>query len=883
MLCTNCGKKEASVHLKQMVNGKTEEMYLCSDCAQAMGAFPAIGGGLFSSLLGLPQGFSAPLGRGASSSRFTTGAQTAIKLAHEEASNLGHSYVGTEHLLLGLALQGSGVAAQALQKAGMDVQKLRNQVADAVGRGDGSAPAQGLTPRLKRVVELASMEARRMGQRYVGTEHLLMGLLREQESVGAQILAALGVNASELYRMIVTALQEGGPESGDAAPGVGRGESSGGQSGTKTLDQFGRDLTKAAQEGRLDPIIGREKEITRVIQILSRRTKNNPVLIGEPGVGKTAVAEGLAQKICADDVPENLLHKRVVNLDLGSMLAGTKYRGDFEERIKSALDEVIKAGDVILFIDELHTIVGAGASEGAMDAANILKPLLARGDLQVIGATTLDEYRKYIEKDAALERRFQPVQVGEPTPEEALEILKGLRDKYEAHHKLKISDEALQAAVQMSIRYISDRFLPDKAIDLIDEAASRVRMEHLTPPADLKLLENRLGAVTQEREEAVKAQEYERAAKLRDDEAKLREELSTLRDSWHSGSSDGGAVVGEQDVAAVVSGWTGIPVTRLTEGEQERLLHLEDLLHQRVVGQDEAVHAIARAIRRGRVGLKDPKRPIGSFIFLGPTGVGKTELCRTLSEALFGDENAMIRIDMSEYMEKHAVSRLIGSPPGYVGYDEGGQLTEQVRRKPYSVVLFDEIEKAHPDVFNIMLQILEDGVLTDGQGRKVDFKNTVIVMTSNVGARLLTEKSGGRLGFSEPSDKAEATFEEIKNKVTGELRNTFRPEFLNRIDEIIVFHPLSKENIQTIAAKMAGQVTQRLQPLEIQLTVSDAVTEKLSQEGFDPTYGARPLRRSIQTLLEDPLAEEMLAGKVKKGDHVAAELDEAGKIVFQVK
>ncbi len=814
--------------------------------------------------------------------RFTQRAQTAISLAHEAAAELGHGYVGSEHLLLGLLREQQGVAARALKAAHVDAADVKQRIIEAMGAGEPSAvPAQGLTPRTKRIIELSFMEATRMGHTYVGTEHLLMGILREGDSVAARLLGSMSVDGARLYRSVVSMVGEESPSNSQGAvPSEGRPSGPDkAKSKTKTLDQFGRDLTVYAREGRLDPIIGRDSEIQRIIQILSRRTKNNPVLIGEPGVGKTAIAEGLAQKVVEGSIPENLRDKRIVTLDLSGMVAGTKYRGEFEERIKTALDEVIKAKDVVLFIDELHTIVGAGAAEGAIDAANILKPLLARGDLQIIGATTLDEYRKHIEKDAALERRFQPVIVGEPTAEEAVQILKGLRDKYEAHHKVKITDEAIEAAVTMSVRYINGRFLPDKAIDLIDEAASRLRMNTLTAPPDLKALEDRCAVLSKEKEEAVRAQDFEKAARLRDEENAAANKLNNERGAWENAQTKTRNSVCAEDVAAVVSGWTGIPVTKLTEGEAKRLLHMEATLHKRVIGQDEAVGAVSRAIRRGRVGLKDPKRPVGSFIFLGPTGVGKTELCRALAESIFGDENALIRIDMSEYMEKHTVSRLLGSPPGYVGYDEGGQLTEKVRRKPYSVVLFDEIEKAHPEVFNILLQILEDGLLTDGQGRRVDFKNTVVVMTSNIGARNITERK--RLGFAaESSDVMD--FAEIRTQVLEDLKRTFRPEFLNRIDDIIVFHPLTLEHIRLVADKMLRTVTERISGLGIKLEADGAALDKLSKDGFDPIYGARPLRRAIQSSVEDAVAERMLDGRIKPGDQVTVTVTDDA-FDFQVK
>ncbi len=812
-------------------------------------------------------------------SRFTQRAENAIRLAQEAAQELGHGYVGSEHILLGLIRETDGIASKALVRAGVDGDALKSAIVEAIGEGQSGAPVQGFTPRGKRIIELAIAEAARHGHSYVGTEHILMGLLRESDCVAVQFLMSLGANPQQLYSSLEQMTGSSGGEaqqSGGEQPRGGRAQRSDPSSAaTKTLNKFGRDLTDMAREGKLDPIIGRDEETARVIRILSRRTKNNPVLIGEPGVGKTAVAEGLAERIAAGDVPETLKNKRLFSLDLGGMLAGTKYRGEFEERIKGAIDEVKEAGNVILFIDEIHTLIGAGAAEGAIDAANILKPALSRGEIQVIGATTIDEYRKHIEKDAALERRFQPVMVGEPTEAETVEILKGLRDRYEAHHGLKIPDEAIKAAVELSARYIGDRRLPDKAIDLIDEACSRVRMASATAPDSLKELEEKLDRLAAEKESAVTSQDFELAAQLRDEEKKTREELERERAEWQGKSSGERGSVSEEDVAAVVSGWTGVPVTRLTEDEASRLLHMEDILHRRVIGQDEAVSAVSRAIRRGRVGLKDPKRPTGSFIFLGPTGVGKTELCRALAEALFGDENAMIRVDMSEYMEKHSVSKLIGSPPGYVGFDEGGQLTEKVRRTPYSVVLFDEIEKAHPDVFNILLQILEDGRLSDSQGRVVDFKNTIIVMTSNLGAHDLMERK--RLGFGETDDAP--TDEEIRATVMQRLREAFRPEFLNRIDEIIVFHRLDKETIREIARSMFDTVAKRIKDASgVELTADDSALDLIADEGFDPTYGARPLRRALSSKVEDAVAEKILDGSLKSGDKVTARAQDGGLV-----
>ena len=814
--------------------------------------------------------------------KFTEKASAALDLALETARELGHSYIGSEHILLGLLKESSGVAAKVLEQNKIEADEVQRLVAELVGRGEPSdVTPKDLTPRAKRIVELAYLEARGLGHNYVGTEHLLMGLLREGDSVAVRLLTKLGTDPRSLYEDIIRMMGSephetvGSGASLGSSPAPRAGKGAGGN--TPTLNQFGRDLTDAAKNGSLDPVIGRAQEIDRVIQILSRRTKNNPCLIGEPGVGKTAIAEGLSQKIVEGRLPETLKGKRVFSLDLSGMVAGTKYRGEFEERIKNALEEVKKAGNVILFIDELHTIIGAGAAEGAIDAANILKPLLARGEIQVIGATTINEYRKYIEKDAALERRFQPVMIGEPDQDQTLLILKGLRDKYEAHHKVRITDGALEAAVKLSSRYIPDRFLPDKAIDLVDEAASRVRLKAFTAPPDLSEQDEALKKLSEEKEAAVKSQEFERAAKLRDSENKLREKVNALKKEWHEKSTMNVDDVTENDVADIVASWTGIPVKKLAQEESDRLLHMEDVLHQRVVGQDEAVSSVSRAIRRGRVGLKDPKRPVGSFIFLGPTGVGKTELSKALAEAIFGDESALIKVDMSEYMEKHTVSRLVGSPPGYVGYDEGGQLTEKVRRKPYSVVLFDEIEKAHPDVFNVLLQILEDGILTDAQGRKVDFKNTVIIMTSNAGARLITENH--RLGFNTNEASLAESDKQIKTDVMAELKRTFRPEFLNRVDDTIVFHQLTSDDIKKIAYRMLTVIKARIETLGIDISFTDEVVEKISSEGFDAVYGARPLRRAIQAKVEDPLSEEILEGKVKAGDTVVAKLED-GEVKF---
>ena len=795
--------------------------------------------------------------------KFTAGAETVLRLSQEAAGELGHGYVGTEHLLLGLLREEDGTAYAVLTEAGLTEELVGEIIRKSVGVGlPGGNPAQGLTPRARRVVEIAMEDSVRSGCNFVGTEHLLAGILREGSNMAVRILRTAGCETKQLYTSLMQKISQQPRAAAGSEPRNANREDARG----KTLREFTRDLTAAARAGKLDPVIGRDKEIQRTIQILSRRTKNNPCLIGEPGVGKTAIAEGMAQKIAVGDVPDELLDKRILSLDLSAMVAGTKYRGEFEERIKKALEEVRQAGDVILFIDELHTIVGAGSAEGAVDAANIIKPALGRGEIRVIGATTLSEYRKYIEKDAALERRFQPVQVNEPAQEDALEILKGLRKKYEEHHKLTLTDEALEAAVKLSVRYISDRFLPDKAIDLMDEAASRVRMEKEESTPELKSLEEKIAALSRDKAAAVEAQDFEKAAQLRDIEKDYLEQMEMEKDKRRRGSCH--RPVTEEDIAAVVSGWTGIPVTRLTEDESARLLRMEDTLHERVVGQHEAVGAVARAIRRGRVGLKDPRRPIGSFLFLGPTGVGKTELCKALAEAMFGDENAMVRIDMSEYMERHTVSRLVGSPPGYVGHEDGGQLTEKVRRKPYSVVLFDEIEKAHEDVWNILLQILEDGRITDSQGRTVDFKNTVIVMTSNVGASHILAGGGSKLGFDAAETAADEakSVERTRETVLAELRRTFRPEFLNRIDETIVFHRLTQEDITEIARRMLRSTARRMEAMEVKLEATEEAMARLAKDGYDPKYGARPLRRAIQEKVEDAVAEQLLDGSLAAGD-----------------
>ncbi len=811
--------------------------------------------------------------------KFTKRAEKALEFAGDLAIEFGHNYIGTEHILYGLVKEGNGVASQVLNMQGIKPENIVEEIEALIGRGDKSQNRVeiGFTPRSKRVIENAFIEARKLGSEFIGTEHLLMGIMREGDSVAVRIMIDLNVNPQKLYNEIIKVINE--DENIGTSEKQTKGKARGSYNQTPTLNQYGTDLTKKAAEGKLDPVIGRKEEIQRVIQILSRRTKNNPCLIGEPGVGKTAVAEGLAEKIVAGDVPETLKDKRVVSLDIASMVAGAKYRGDFEERIKKCLEEVKKAGDVILFIDEVHTIVGAGSAEGAVDAANILKPLLARGEVQVIGATTLNEYRKYIEKDSALERRFSPVTVGEPTNEETIEILKGIRDKYEAHHNVKITDEAINAAVELSTRYINDRFLPDKAIDLIDEAASRVKMRTYTQPDILKKLEEKIAAMNKEKEDSIRVQDFEKAAGLRDKIKEEKDKLQKEKEKWESKNTKNVTALTEEDIAEVVASWTGVPVKKLTQSENEKLRNLEQTLHQRVIGQDEAVEAVAKAIRRGRVGLKDPNRPIGSFLFLGPTGVGKTELSKALAESLFGNEDAMIRIDMSEYMESHSVSKLIGSPPGYVGFDEGGQLTEKIRRKPYSVILFDEIEKAHPDVMNMLLQILDDGRLTDAQGRTVNFKNTVIIMTSNIGARLITDKT--TLGFAAGDKKEESQkeYETIKKDVMGELKKQFRPEFINRIDEIIVFHKLNDENIKQIINIMLNQVVKRMAEKDIKLEIDDSVKDLIAKKGIDTNYGARPLKRAIQSILEDKIAEEILDGNIKPNKKVKIKAED-DKIVI---
>ncbi|SCG84140.1 Chaperone protein clpB [Proteiniborus sp. DW1] len=805
--------------------------------------------------------------------RFTERAQKAIYLAQEEARQLAHNYVGTEHLLLGLIREKDGIAANVLTNMGVNLETVRNFVINIIGYGNQGGEVQGYTPRTKRVFELSFVEARDLGHNYIGTEHLLLGLMKETEGVAAVILKGMGIDLDKVREEVINMLN-----GNYSRQGQGSGPHK--ASNTPTLNKFGRDLTALAGEEKLDPVIGRDKEIERVIQVLSRRTKNNPCLIGEPGVGKTAVAEGLAQLINSGEVPELLKDKRVVTLDLASMVAGAKYRGEFEERLKKVMEEIREAKNIILFIDEMHTIIGAGAAEGAIDASNILKPALARGEIQTIGATTIDEYRKHIEKDTALERRFQPIMVEEPTVEDTIKILEGLRDKYEAHHMVKITDEAIKAAAELSARYITDRFLPDKAIDLIDEAASRVRIKTVTAPPDLNQLEAKLEELSQEKEAAVSSQDYEKAAKIRDEEKRIREELKQKQDGWKQQKQSASSEVGYEEIAHVVSIWTGIPVKKMSVEESEKLLNLEEILHKRVIGQEQAVSALSSAVRRARVGLKDPGKPIGSFIFVGPTGVGKTYLAKSLAEALFGDEDAVIRIDMSEYMEKHSVSKLIGSPPGYVGYDEGGQLTEKVRRRPYSVLLFDEIEKAHPDVFNVLLQLLDDGRLTDSKGRVVSFKNTVVIMTSNVGASTLKKQK--TLGFAAPTDVEKAEYEKMKDNITDELKRTFRPEFLNRIDEVVVFHPLGEEHINKIVDVMVKDLEKRLERLNLHIDITEEAKNFIGKEGFDPSFGARPLERAIRKLVEDQLSEEMLKGNISRDDTILIDFN-GEKLTFNKK
>jgi len=826
--------------------------------------------------------------------RFTEKAIKVIMLAQEEARRLGHNFVGTEQILLGLIGEGTGVAAKVLKSMGVNLKDARIEVEKIIGRGSGFVAVEiPFTPRAKRVLELSLEEARQLGHNYIGTEHLLLGLIREGEGVAARVLENLGVDLAKVRTQVIRMLGE----TAEVTAGGGGGGAKG-STKTPTLDEFGNNLTQLATESKLDPVVGRHNEIDRVIQILGRRTKNNPVLIGEPGVGKTAIAEGLAQRIQQGDIPDILEDKRVLTLDIGLLVAGTKYRGEFEERLKKIMEEIKSAGNVILVIDEVHTLIGAGAAEGAIDAANILKPALARGELQCIGATTLDEYRKHIERDAALERRFQPVNVGEPSIDDTIEILRGLRERYEQHHRLKITDEALVAAATLGDRYISDRFLPDKAIDLIDEAGSRVRLMNSKLPPEAKEVDKELRTIQKDKEDAVRDQDFAKAGELREKEVELREKIRALMQNTRSASEGGSAeesagsipavidttpMVNEEDIAHIVASWTGVPVQKLTESESVKLLNMEETLHQRLIGQDEAVKAVSKAIRRARVGLKNPNRPIASFIFSGPTGVGKTELTKALATYFFGSEEAMIRLDMSEFMERHTVSKLIGSPPGYVGFNEGGQLTEAVRRRPYTVVLFDEIEKAHPDVFNLLLQLLEDGRLTDSKGRTVDFKNTLVIMTSNIGSKVI-EKGGGGLGFEFSGESAEdSQYTRIRSLVNEELKQYFRPEFLNRLDEIIVFRQLNREEVKEIAEIMLKEVFGRMGEKGITLTVSDAFKERLVEEGYNPAYGARPLRRAVMRLLEDSLAEEVLTGRIKDGDHAEVDVDENKKVVVRHK
>ncbi len=807
--------------------------------------------------------------------RFTDRARRVVVLAQEEARMLNHNYIGTEHILLGLIHEGEGVAAKALESLSISLDAVRQQVEEIIGQGQ-AAPTGHIpfTPRAKKVLELSLREALQLGHNYIGTEHILLGLIREGEGVAAQVLQKLGADLNRVRQTVIQLLSGYTGGKGEASPGA-AGE--GGPQGSMVLDQFGRNLTQLAREGKLDPVIGREKEIERVMQVLSRRTKNNPVLIGEPGVGKTAVVEGLSQDIVKGEVPETLKGKQIYTLDLGALVAGSRYRGDFEERLKKVLKEIKTRGDIILFIDELHTLVGAGAAEGAIDAASILKPMLARGELQTIGATTRDEYRKYLEKDAALERRFQPIGVEEPTVAHTIEILKGLRDRYEAHHRVNFTDDALVAAANLADRYISDRYLPDKAIDLIDEAGSRMRIRRMTAPPNVREIDEKIAEVRLKKESAIDGQDFERAAALRDEERQLQEERARREKDWKSGEMDILSEVDEEEIAEVLSNWTGIPVFKLTEEETEKLLRMEDELHKRIISQNEAISAVSRAMRRTRSGLKDPRRPAGSFIFLGPSGVGKTELSKALAEFLFGDEDALVQLDMSEYMEKHTVSRLIGSPPGYVGYEEGGQLTEAVRRKPFSVVLFDEIEKAHPDVFNTLLQILEDGHLTDSQGHKVDFKNTIIIMTSNLGTRDIQKGPG--IGFAARANE-QVTYEKMKDRVTEELKRSFRPEFLNRIDEVIVFRSLTQEDVKSIVDLLMKRVREQLKAKDVEIELTDAAKVLLAERGYDRSLGARPLRRTIQRLVEDPLAEKLLYKEFRAGETVIVDARD-GEILFE--
>ena len=862
MICQICGKNKANVHLKSIVNGRIKELYICSECASNPEKMNRNINNNYINAGGDTMRFFE--------SKFSDSAETVVRMSASIASQFGHDYVGTEHLLYAILVNEKLSVTEVLNENGISAKDVYSKIDEILGIADSGCNVIGYTPRFKRIIEISFMEAKRCGKNYISPEHIIMAILRDGESTAFRIINELDGEPQKIYDEILKRL--GFDIVDEEISKEKKTNNKKGDSKTPVLDEFGRDLTVLAGEGKFDPVIGREKEIERVIQILSRRTKNNPCLIGEPGVGKTAIAEGLAQKIYDGNVPEILKSKRVVSLDLSSMVAGAKYRGEFEDRLKNAVKEITESGNIILFIDEIHTIIGAGAAEGAIDASNILKPSLARGELQLIGATTINEYRKHIEKDAALERRFQPVLVGEPSIDETIMVLMGIRDKYEAHHKVEITDDALIAAATLSSRYITDRFLPDKAIDLVDEAASKVKLKSYTAPDEISQLRKEFEKIKIEKEDAIAQQDFEKAAGLRDREAEIEKQLSERKETWNKENQIRKMTVTKTEIAEIVSDWTGIPVVRLEETESQRLLKLEDELHLRVVGQNEAVTAVAKAVKRGRTGLKDPKRPIGSFVFLGPTGVGKTELCKALAETVFGDENALIRIDMSEYMEKFNVSRLVGSPPGYVGYDEGGQLSEQVRRKPYSVVLFDEIEKAHPDVFNLLLQILDDGILTDSQGRKIDFKNTIIIMTSNIGASLITTPSKN-LGFSQNID-ADSDYVDMKNKVIGELKRTFRPEFINRIDDIIVFNKLNKEEIKEIAKKLTAGLIKRLEDMEITTIIDDLALEELASKGFDPVYGARPLKRTIVSEIEDMIAEKMLDGTIKQGDSITVTFEE---------
>ena len=862
MICQICGKNKANVHLKSIVNGRIKELYICSECAANPEKMNRNINNNYINAGGDTMRFFE--------SKFSDSAETVVRMSASIASQFGHDYVGTEHLLYAILVNEKFSVTEVLNENGISAKDVYSKIDEILGIADSGCNVIGYTPRFKRIIEISFMEAKRCGKNYISPEHIIMAILRDGESTAFRIINELDGEPQKIYDEILKRL--GFDIVDEEISKEKKTNNKKGDSKTPVLDEFGRDLTVLAGEGKFDPVIGREKEIERVIQILSRRTKNNPCLIGEPGVGKTAIAEGLAQKIYDGNVPEILKSKRVVSLDLSSMVAGAKYRGEFEDRLKNAVKEITESGNIILFIDEIHTIIGAGAAEGAIDASNILKPSLARGELQLIGATTINEYRKHIEKDAALERRFQPVLVGEPSIDETIMVLMGIRDKYEAHHKVEITDDALIAAATLSSRYITDRFLPDKAIDLVDEAASKVKLKSYTAPDEISQLRKEFEKVKTVKEDAIAQQDFEKAAGLRDREAEIEKQLSERKETWNKENQIRKMTVTKTEIAEIVSDWTGIPVVRLEETESQRLLKLEDELHLRVVGQNEAVTAVAKAVKRDRTGLKDPKRPIGSFVFLGPTGVGKTELCKALAETVFGDENALIRIDMSEYMEKFNVSRLVGSPPGYVGYDEGGQLSEQVRRKPYSVVLFDEIEKAHPDVFNLLLQILDDGILTDSQGRKIDFKNTIIIMTSNIGASLITTPSKN-LGFSQNID-ADSDYVDMKNKVIGELKRTFRPEFINRIDDIIVFNKLNKEEIKEIAKKLTAGLIKRLEDMEITTIIDDLALEELASKGFDPVYGARPLKRTIVSEIEDMIAEKMLDGTIKQGDSITVTFEE---------